>query len=92
MARSPATISSTEASDGVRRAMLGAMSGLSGFLLTIGERGAAFVLLAAAAAIVVAAYVAASRHDIDATTEVAALVVITAGTFAGLGSLRLASE
>jgi uncharacterized membrane protein (DUF4010 family) len=71
--------------------MLGAMSGLSGSLLAIGERGAALALLAAAAAIVVAAYVAASRHDIDATTEVAALVVITAGTFAGLGSLQLAS-
>ncbi len=71
--------------------MLGAVSGLSGSLLAVGERGAAIALLAAAAAIVVAAYVAASRHDIDATTEVAALVVITAGTFAGLGSLRLAS-
>lgn len=71
--------------------MLGAISGLSGSLLAAGERAAAIVLLAAAATIVIAAYVAASRHDVDATTEIAALVVIAAGTFAGLGSLRLAS-
>ena len=44
-----------------------------------------------AAAITVAAYVAASRHDIDGTTEVAALVVLAAGVLAGLGMLRLAS-
>lgn len=71
--------------------MLGAIAGLSGLLLTAGERAAAIVLLAAAATIVIAAYVAASHHDVDATTEIAALVVVTAGTYAGLGSLRLAS-
>ena len=49
------------------------------------------MLLAGATAIIVAAYVAASRHDVDATTEVAALVVVAAGVFAGLGSFRLAS-
>ena len=36
-------------------------------------------------------YVAASRHDIDGTTEVGALVVLAAGVLAGLGMLRLAS-
>ena len=41
--------------------------------------------------ITVAAYVAASRHDIDGTTEVGALVVLAAGVLAGLGMLRLAS-
>jgi uncharacterized membrane protein (DUF4010 family) len=71
--------------------MLGAVSGLSGWLLTIGQHGAAIALLAGATAIIVAAYVAASRRDVDATTEVAALVVIAAGVLAGLGSLRLAS-
>jgi uncharacterized membrane protein (DUF4010 family) len=71
--------------------MLGAVSGLSGSLLTLGEPLAAIALLAGATAIIVAAYVAASRHDVDATTEVAALVVVAAGVFAGLGSLRLAS-
>src|SRR5688572_17142882 len=71
--------------------MLGAVSGLSGSLLTLGEPLAAIALLAGATAIIVAAYVAASRHDVDATTEVAALVVVAAGMFAGLGSVRLAS-
>ena len=71
--------------------MLGAVSGLSGWLLTLGEPRAAIALLAGATAIIVAAYVAASRHDVDATTEVAALVVVAAGVFAGLGSFRLAS-
>ena len=71
--------------------MLGAVSGLSGWLLTQREEAAAIVLLAGATAIIIAAYVAASRQDIDATTEVAALVVVAAGVFAGLGSFRLAS-
>ena len=38
-----------------------------------------------------AAYVAASRQDVDATTEVAALVVLAAGLLAGTGAFRLAS-
>ena len=71
--------------------MLGAIAGLSGWLLTLGARPAAITLLIAAAAIIVAAYVAASRRDVDATTEVAALVVVAAGVFAGLGMIRLSS-
>ena len=71
--------------------MLGAVSGLSGWLLTLGQQGAAIALLAGATAIVVAAYVAASRQNVDATTEIAALVVIAAGVLSGLGSYRLAS-
>ena len=71
--------------------MLGAVSGLSGWLLTLGERSVAAILLAGTIAIIVAAYAAASRQDIDATTEVAALVVVAAGVFAGLGSFGLAS-
>ena len=71
--------------------MLGAVSGLSGWLLTQGEESAAIVLVAGATAIIIAAYAAASRQDIDATTEVAALVVVAAAVFAGLGSFRLAS-
>ena len=71
--------------------MLGALSGLSGWLLTLGQQGAAIALLAGATAIVVAAYVAASRRDVDATTEIAALVVIAAGVLSGLGAYRLAS-
>jgi len=71
--------------------MLGGVSGLCGWLLTIGQREAALVLLAGATVIIVAAYAAASRQDIDATTEVAALIVVAAGVLAGLGSFRLAS-
>ena len=71
--------------------MIGAISGLCGWLLTLEERAVALALLAGVVAIIVAAYAAASRQDIDATTEVAALVVVVAGVFAGLGSLRLAS-
>ena len=71
--------------------MLGGISGLSGWLLLLGQPLAATALLAGATTIIVAAYVAASRHDVDATTEVAALVVVAAGVFSGLGSFRLAS-
>jgi uncharacterized membrane protein (DUF4010 family) len=71
--------------------MLGAIAGLSGWLLTIDLPGPAVALLAGAVAVVAAAYIAASRRDVDATTEIAALVVIAAGVFAGLGFFQLAS-
>ncbi|HUF47099.1 MAG TPA: MgtC/SapB family protein, partial [Vicinamibacterales bacterium] len=59
--------------------MLGLVAGLSGWLWTTGLEGPAAILLAGAAALVVAAYVAASRHDVEGTTEVAAFVVLSAG-------------
>lgn len=71
--------------------MLGAVGGLSGRLWTAGVTAPAAILLAGAVAVVAAAYVAGSRHDIDGTTEVAALVVLAAGLLAGMGSVRLAS-
>lgn len=71
--------------------MLGAIGGFSGWLWTAGITVPAAILLAGAVAIVAAAYVAGSRHDIDATTEVAALVVLAAGVLAGFGFVRLAS-
>jgi uncharacterized membrane protein (DUF4010 family) len=71
--------------------MLGAVGGVSGWLSTAGVLAPAAILLAGAVAIVAAAYVAGSRHDIDGTTEVAALVVLAAGLLAGMGSIRLAS-
>ncbi len=77
---------------GVRTfSLLGAIGGLSGIFWTWGVTGAATVLLAAIGALVVVAYAIASRRDIDATTEVAALVVIAAGTMAGLGHIEVAS-
>lgn len=71
--------------------LLGLVSGLSGWLWTIGLQGPAIVVLAGAGALVVVAYLAASRHDIDGTTEVAALVVMAAGVLAGAGFETVAS-
>ena len=71
--------------------MLGAVAGLSGFLWNAGFTMPSAILLAGAVAIVAAAYLAASRHNVDGTTEVAALVVLAAGLLAGTGSIQLAS-
>jgi uncharacterized membrane protein (DUF4010 family) len=72
-------------------ALLGGLAGVAGWLWASDVRALAVVLLAAAAALIVMAYVAASRTDIDATTEVSALVVLAAGVLAGEGQLALAS-
>lgn len=71
--------------------MLGAVAGVSGWLWTIGASVFAVLLLAGAVAITAGAYVAASRQEIEGTTEVAALVVLAAGVLAGMGHVRLAS-
>src|SRR5690348_3709766 len=77
---------------GVRTfALLGLVSGLSGWLWTMGLAGPAVILLAGVGALVVAAYLSASRHDIDGTTDVAAFVVLAAGLLAGTGHLAIAS-
>jgi uncharacterized membrane protein (DUF4010 family) len=49
------------------------------------------VLLVGAAGLVVAGYVAASRVDVDGTTEAGALIVLAAGVLAGIGHLALSS-
>lgn len=72
-------------------ALLGGFAGLSGWLWSEQVQLVSTVLVAAAAALIVAAYAAASATDIDATTEVSALVVVAAGVVAGLGHLALAS-
>ncbi len=71
--------------------MLGAVGGFSGWLWTLGVTAPAAILFAGGVAVVAAAYLAASRQDIDGTTEVAALVVMAAGVLAGIGSIQLAS-
>lgn len=71
--------------------MLGAVAGLSGWLWRGGLTVPGAILLAGAVALVTAGYIAASRHDVDGTTEVAALVVLSAGVLAGTGWFRLAS-
>lgn len=77
---------------GVRTfAMLGALAGLSGRLWVWGAPQLAAVLLFTAGSLIAIAYVVASRRDIEATTEVAALVVVGAGAAAGLGQTEVAS-
>jgi uncharacterized membrane protein (DUF4010 family) len=71
--------------------LLGLISGMAGWLWTSGCGGLAIVLLAAAAGLVVVAYAMASRVSVGATTEVAALVVLTAGVLAGAGGVRVSS-
>ena len=71
--------------------LLGLVAGLSGWLWISGLTGPSLVLLGGAAALVVIAYQAASKHDIDGTTEVAALVVLAAGVLAGSGRTTIAS-
>jgi uncharacterized membrane protein (DUF4010 family) len=71
--------------------LLGLQAGLAGWFWSNEQRTLAVVLLAAASALIVAAYVAASRVEVDGTTEVAALVVLAAGVAAGMGELQLAS-
>jgi uncharacterized membrane protein (DUF4010 family) len=71
--------------------LLGTLAGIAGFLTEAGFAIAAALLVSGALALVVAGYVRASKSDIDATTEVAALVVVGAGVLAGLGQLRLSA-
>ena len=71
--------------------LLAASAGLSGFLVKAGYAVPAFLIIGAALALVIAGYVRASVRDIDATTEVAALVVIGAGVVAGVGQVQLAA-
>ncbi len=72
--------------------LMGGLAGVAGWLWSLGFQPVAIVLLAGATALVVAAYVAASRREVDGTTEVAALVVLSAGLLAGTGYLVLASS
>lgn len=65
--------------------LIGLVSGIAGWWLTAGLQGPATVLLAGLVAIIAIAYTTSSRSDIDATTEVAGLVVIVAGVLAGMG-------
>jgi uncharacterized membrane protein (DUF4010 family) len=71
--------------------MLGTVGGLSGWLWNTGLALPSAILFAGGVIIIAFAYVAGSRHDIDGTTEVAALVVLAAGLLGGIGSIQLAS-
>jgi uncharacterized membrane protein (DUF4010 family) len=70
--------------------LLGILSGLAGWLWIKESQALAVVLMSGAVALVVAAYVAASRREADATTEVASMVVLASGLAAGIGYWALA--
>ncbi len=72
--------------------LLGLVGGLGGILLGGAGASLAPVVLAGGVALVTVAYfVSAWRGTIDATTEVAGIVVLAAGAFAGGGSVLVAS-
>ena len=71
--------------------LLGTLAGIAGQLLEAQYTSLAAILLGGALAVIVAGYVRASTKDIDATTEVAAIVVLGAGVLGGLGQLRLSA-
>jgi uncharacterized membrane protein (DUF4010 family) len=70
--------------------LIGLIGAIAGWLWTVDAALPASLLIGATAALVVAGYVAASRVDVDATTEAAALVVLAASVLAGLGRFALA--
>jgi uncharacterized membrane protein (DUF4010 family) len=71
--------------------LLGLLGGFAGVWSHLGAIALSTTLLAGATALVVVAYAVASRRDVDATTEVAALVVLASGVMAGRGDVRLAA-
>lgn len=70
---------------------IGAVAGIAGWLARSGHLGLALALAAGPVLLTVLAYAAASRRDVDATTEMAAFVAIAAGLLAGLGYRAVAS-
>lgn len=71
--------------------LLGALAGLAGLLWANGFAPVGGILIAGAVGLILIGYLAASRVDVDGTTEVAALLVLAAGMLAGLGNGRVAS-
>jgi uncharacterized membrane protein (DUF4010 family) len=69
--------------------LLGSLSGIAGMLIGSGLPVVGATLLAGALALIVAAYIVSSERDVDATTEVAAFVVLAAGVLGGLGEIRM---
>ena len=71
--------------------LLGTAAGIAGFLMAAGFAFVAALLMTGALALIAIGYFRASSRDVDATTEVAAVVVLGAGTLAGIGELRLSA-
>jgi uncharacterized membrane protein (DUF4010 family) len=73
--------------------LLGGTAGVAGWLVAAGSGALGVTLIAGELTLVVAAYLAAARPGgvaVEATTEVAAILVIALGTAAGLGYLEIA--
>lgn len=71
--------------------LLGVLAGAAGLCWTLQAPALTAVLAAAGAAVVFGGYWKLGRDDVEATTEVAALVVIAAGVLSGSGKLVLGS-
>jgi uncharacterized membrane protein (DUF4010 family) len=71
--------------------LIGGAAGLAGVLATAGYGAVAATVVTGLIAVIVLGYLAASRNHIDATTEVAAVVVVATGFLAGIGWIRLSS-
>src|SRR5512138_2570525 len=71
--------------------LLGLLAGAAGLCWALQAPELGAVLAAGGAAVVAGGYWKLHREDVEATTEVAALVVIAAGVLAGAGPLELAS-
>jgi len=65
--------------------LLGLLGGIAGWMWSQGQQILPAALIFGAVALVVTAYAMASRHDVEGTTEVAALVVLAAAAVAGAG-------
>jgi uncharacterized membrane protein (DUF4010 family) len=71
--------------------LLGTCAGIGGYLIKSGNATPAVMLIGASLVLIIAGYVRASERDIDATTEVAAVVVVGTGVLAGIGLVQLSA-
>jgi len=71
--------------------LIGGAAGLAGVLASAGYGAIAGTVVIRLVAVIVLGYLAASRSHIDATTEVAAVVVVATGFLAGIGWIQLSS-
>lgn len=71
--------------------LIGLVAGMAGLLWRTDLQLLAALLLAGVLGLIVSSYIAASRRDVEATTEIAAFVVVGSGVMAGLGWWTLSS-
>ena len=74
--------------------LIGGTGGIAGLLMTLGHTAAGVALLSGAILVAVVAFAIAVRRpgaELDATTEIAAIVVVALGALSGLGFVTLAA-